>query len=294
MSMESHQTNRIRVTFWGVRGTLPVPGPHTVRYGGNTSCMTIAFGNDNLFIFDAGSGIRELSRHLIAGESRRCDAKIFITHPHWDHINALPFLAPLYIPGNRFEIHGPSNGGMGIRKLVGSQMDGVFFPITMREFGAKLSFRDLQEETLEIDGIEIKTMLLAHPGNCLGYRVNYCGTSICYVTDNELFPPDTPEHDKGYVEKLIGFVHDADMLVTDSTYTDEEYTPKIGWGHSSVSQVVDLAHRARVKALYLFHHDPEQDDRGIDAKLSTARNALEKLRSDTVCYAPAEGSAYQF
>ncbi len=290
--MKPKGSNRICATFWGVRGTLPVPGPKSVRYGGNTSCMTLSIEGDQLFIFDAGSGIKELSNHLMAQPPGRITAKIFISHPHWDHINALPFFAPLYRAGNEFEVCGPANGDMGMRELVGAQMDGIFFPITMREFGARVTFRDLGEEVLPIGDIVVRTLLLNHPGNCLGYRVDYRQASVCYVTDNELIPPSSPQHDPARRERLIEFVRGTDALITDTTYTDAEYESKTGWGHSSVSQVIDLAHHAQVGSLYLFHHDPEQSDDQIDAKLAQARSTLEQLGSRTVCFAPAEGDTF--
>ena len=291
--LERLLVSRMSGTYWGVRGTLPVPGKKSLRYGGNTSCMTLTLGSDELFIFDAGSGIKELSGHIRAQGKRRMSAKIFISHPHWDHINALPFFAPLYVPGNEFEILGPAASERGIQELAAAQMDGVFFPITMREFGAHVSFRDLGEESHSFGDAEVRTMLLNHPGRCLGYRVEFRGASVCYVTDNELIPPGTPGHNPAYVEQLADFVRGTDLLVTDSAYTDGEYAGKLGWGHSSVSQVAELAHRAEVKTLHLFHHDPEQTDDDIDAKLATARDLLAELGSATECFAPAEGSSFQ-
>jgi phosphoribosyl 1,2-cyclic phosphodiesterase len=291
--VERKPSSRISCTFWGVRGTLPVPGRKSLRYGGNTSCVSLSFDNGELFVLDAGSGIKELSSDLMSRRRGPLDAKIFITHPHWDHINSLPFLAPLYAHGNEFEICGPTNGDQGMRELVGVQMDGVFFPITMREFGSRVLFRDLTEETTRVGDIEIRTMLLNHPGRCLGYKIDYRDRSVCYVTDNELVPPGTPRHDPAYLERLIGFVRRTDVLITDTTYTDEEYRDKVGWGHSAVGQVVRLAHRAEVKSLYLFHHDPEQTDDHIDEKLAHARGMLEQLGSKTECIAPAEGDVVQ-
>jgi phosphoribosyl 1,2-cyclic phosphodiesterase len=290
--VERVPSSRISFKFWGVRGTLPVPGEMSLRYGGNTPCVTLAFDNGELFVFDAGSGIKELSNYLMSRSTGRIEAKIFISHPHWDHINSLPFLAPLYIAGNEFEVCGPANGDRGMRQLVGAQMDGIFFPITMREFAAQVLFRDLVEETFGVGDIEIRTMLLSHPGRCLGYRVVYREKSVCYITDNELFPPDLPQHDPAYLERLTGFVEGADALITDTTYTEDEYRGKVGWGHSAVGQVAELAHRAGVKAFYLFHHDPEQTDDHIDAKLASAREVLNGLGSKTECVAPAEGETY--
>ena len=281
--------DRIELAFWGVRGTLPVPGEKALRYGGNTSCISLEFSKDRFFIFDGGTGIKVLSDHLLAQGRTRLDAKVFISHPHWDHINALPFFVPMYMPGNEFEICGACHGDVTMRELISAQMDDVYFPITIKEFGARVYFRDLREQTVEFDDIVIKTMLLSHPGYCLGYRVEYKGRSICYVTDNELYLASDPSYNRTYVRNLTRFVEGTDALITDTTYTDEEYQRKVGWGHSSVGQVVELAHDAKVKVLYLFHHDPDQSDDDIDAKLKTAVGLLGERNSSTRCLAPAEG-----
>lgn len=280
--------DRIELAFWGVRGTLPVPGKKAIKYGGNTSCISLEFPRENLFIFDAGTGIKELSDYLMENKRFRIEAKIFISHPHWDHINALPFFAPLYIQGNDFEICGPSHGDISMCDLISGQMDGVHFPINIKEFSSRVYFRDLAEEEFDIDGIKIRTMLLNHPGHCLGYRVEYKNKTICYVTDNELYPKSSQFYNKNYFSKLVSFVKNADVLITDCTYNDEEYESKISWGHSSTTQVVDLADRAGVKTLYLFHHDPNQTDDDIEAKLKTAQEMLKKKKSATRCLAPKE------
>jgi len=282
--------DKMDLSFWGVRGTLPVPGEKSLRYGGNTSCVTIEFSRGDFFIFDAGSGIKELSNWLMKQGKKKIEAKIFISHPHWDHINALPFFVPLYIQGNIFEILGPRHDDITVHQLISAQMDGVYFPITIQEFASSVTFRDLHEEVLEFDGITIKTMLLHHPGQCLGYRIEYKGRSICYITDNELFLESDEEHyDSFYVKRLVKFIEGADALITDSTYTDEEYANgKVGWGHSCISQVAALAAQAKVKTLYLFHHDPDQDDDAIDAKLASARAILDDLGSNVICEAPTD------
>lgn len=287
-SIHAYIADKIQMTFWGVRGTLPVPGPRAYKYGGNTSCVTLEFAKGQFFIFDAGSGIKELSNELVATRSGKINAKIFISHPHWDHINALPFFAPMYIPGNEFEILGAAHPSSSMRELISAQMDDIYFPITMKEFGSRVYFNDLNQGEFEIDGISVKTMLLSHPGNCLGYRIDYKGRSICYVTDNEMFLPGSPQYDPNYGKNLASFVEGADALITDCTYTDAEYASKIGWGHSCISQVADLAHRANVRTLYLFHHDPDQDDNAIDEKLALAEECLSALNSTTEVLAPTE------
>lgn len=283
--------DKIDLRYWGVRGTIPVSGEQVNRYGGATVCVTLGFANEQFFIFDAGSGIRDLGAWIL-GNRRRLSAKLFISHPHWDHINALPFFAPLYIQGNEFEICGPAQANLSMRDLISAQMEGVYFPITIREFASNVFFRDLREETFDISGITVRTRLLSHPGYCLGYRVDYNGRSICYVTDNELFLPDSDAYNAYYVECLTDFVRDSDVLITDTTYTDAVYKTKVGWGHSCVSQVVDLAHNAEVKELHLFHHDPSESDDDIDAKLKAAQDGLTARDSKTRVLAPAQGDQF--
>jgi phosphoribosyl 1,2-cyclic phosphodiesterase len=244
-------------------------------------------------IFDAGSGIKKLANHLMNTRPGRLAAKIFISHPHWDHINALPFFAPLYIPGNEIEIMGTTHGDADTHKTISAQMDDVYFPVTIREFGARVFFRDLGEENFDVGGFHINTILLSHPGNCLGYRVNYEGRSICYITDNELFPEDSPSHNPEFIRHLTEFVKSADILIADTTYLDEEYPSKTGWGHSCVREVAALAHAANVKKLHLFHHDPDQDDAAIDRKLAEAKSHLAALGSRVECVCPAEGNSYE-
>lgn len=281
--------DKVEARFWGVRGTLPKPGPNALKYGGHTSCITLSFPRGQFFIFDAGSGIREVGASLLASGKTRTEGKIFISHPHWDHINAIPFFAPLYMQGNEFEILGAKQGDITMRELISAQMDGVYFPITLTEFSARTYFRNLEEGTHDVAGIEVQTKLLAHPGRALGYRVNYHGRSFCYVTDQELYLDDSEFFDPHYEKTITEFVRGADVLITDTTYTDEEYKTKVNWGHSCVSKVCELAHNAEVKALYLFHHDPDQDDDAIDAKHAAAQKKLKELGGTVTCVAPREG-----
>ena len=283
-------SNHMVVTYWGVHGTLPVPGPGTLRRGGNTSCMSIEIGGEPLFIFDCGSGIKQLSDHIMASGVQRISARIFISHTHWDHINTVPFFAPLYVRGNQVEIYGPYQGDLTIARAIAAQMEGVYFPVTIREFGAHLVFRDLREESLDFGAVKIDTMLLKHPGSCLGYKITCHGRSVCYITDNELYLPTDPRRDQRYLERLTEFVRGTDVLITDTTYRDHEYPSKVDWGHSCVSEVADLAVRAQVKRLHLFHHDPDQSDDDIDRKLDEMRVQISRLGGKIECDAPAEKS----
>ena len=285
-------TDNVDMTFWGVRGTLPVPGERSLKYGGDTSCVSLEFPKQQFFIFDGGSGIKDLGDWLMSQQRKRIHGKIFISHPHWDHINAIPFFAPLYLQGNEFEILGANQGDTTVRQLISAQMDGVYFPITLTEFAARVYFRDLEEEEFIVDDINVKSMLLSHPGKCLGYRVDYNGRAICYVTDNELFLKSSEFHSKHYEDKLADFCRGSDALITDTTYTDEEYASKEGWGHSCISKVIELADNAEIKTLYLFHHDPAQSDADIDVKFELAKEKLAKRKSKTEVKCPQVGQTF--
>jgi phosphoribosyl 1,2-cyclic phosphodiesterase len=259
----------ISIGFWGTRGTMPMSGPQTLRYGGNTACISLTFPDGHVFVFDAGTGIYALAGHLMKS-GKKLTGTVFLSHPHWDHINFLPFFTPLFVPGNQFEIVGADQDGLSLEQLVANQMDGVHFPITPREWGARVSYRSLSEGSFEIGPARVSTMLLCHPGNCLGYRVEFAGRKIAYVTDNELFPEDSDMFSPAYLNRLTEFVSDSDMLITDTSYTDEEYPKRIGWGHSALSRVVNLAKAGGVKQLQLFHHVPEHSDDDIDKMLNQA------------------------
>jgi CheY-like chemotaxis protein len=290
-SIEEILSSRVVVTYWGVHGTLPTPGPAYHRYGGNTPCVSVEVGGEPLTIFDCGSGIKRLSDHVMASAAgQRFSARIFISHTHWDHINTVPFFAPLYIRGNEIELFGPYQGDLTIERAISAQMESVYFPVTIREFGSHLTFRDLREETLEFGPVRIDTMLLSHPGYCLGYKLTARKRTVCYITDNELYLQSDKRHNPRYVEQLATFVRGADVLITDTTYRDSEYPAKVDWGHSCVSEVAKLAARAEVKRLHLFHHDIDQTDDVIDLKLKEAREVLKRLGSKVECAAPAEGS----
>jgi len=280
--------DRMELIFWGVRGTLPVPGKKTIKYGGNTSCVSLRFASGQMFIFDAGSGIKELSDYLTEEGHLPINANIFVSHPHWDHINAVPFFSPLYQKGSELHVFGPAHGDTSVKDIIFGQMDGVHFPSKAKAFTANVHFHNLREETLSLDHVTIRTMLLNHPGYCLGYRLDYKGRSICYITDNELYPKDSPYYNDTYEDKLINFIQGADALIMDSTYLEEEYVDRVTWGHSSVNRVTEIADLAGVHAFYLFHHDPDQTDTEIEEKLKVAQKLLKAGQSKTRCIAPRE------
>lgn len=288
--LESLIKEKIAIKFWGCRGTLPVAGERSLKYGGNTNCIEVNIANKHNFIFDAGTGIKELSNFIMRHNKVPYVGKIFLTHPHYDHINGIPFFVPLYMKGNDFEFFGPDQGTVTLEQWLGMQMDSLFFPVTMKEFSSSVSFHSLTEETIDIDGVQVHTLYLNHPGHCLGYRIEYKDKSFCYITDNELYlKEDKQRYNKEEVERLISFINDTDVLIIDATYTDDEYKFKIGWGHSPLSNVVDVADRAKVKLLCLHHHDPDQCDEDIDHKLRLAQKMLKDRNSATRVVAPHEG-----
>jgi phosphoribosyl 1,2-cyclic phosphodiesterase len=251
------------VRFWGVRGSIPTPGPATIKYGGNTSCVEMRCGG-HLLIFDAGSGLRELGLELAKGGS--VDADLFLSHTHHDHLVGLPFFGPAFEPRNKLRVWaGHLQPERTIESVLRDFMADPLFPVPLEIFGAQVTFRDFRAgETLSpCPGVTVRTAALNHPNRATGYRVEYAGKSACYITDTE-HEPGKPD---ATVLKLIA---DADILIYDATYTDEEFPRYKGWGHSTWQEAVRLAKAARVKSLALFHHDPCHDDPMLDGVAAKA------------------------
>ena len=279
----------MQLTAWGVRGTLPVPQMGYIRFGGNTSCYSLQFSPTRHLVFDAGTGIKNCGSDMLKGGSKNLNIDLLITHPHWDHINAFPFFAPLYMPGNIVRVHGCAQESSGFEQLIVAQMDGTYFPVTVREFGAQLNFHEIGEQEMDLDGIRVRTMLLKHPGHCLGYRVDFGGRSFCYITDNELYHANSQFADEEFLHLLADFCRGANVLIHDCTYFDEEYASKVHWGHSPLSEVCRLAHMAEAERLWIHHHDPSQDDFAIERKLDFCQYTLKSMGSETIAVLPNEG-----
>lgn len=275
------------VKFWGVRGSIPCPGPGTMKYGGNTACIELRFPEiDRLIIIDAGSGIRELGNHIMANDLPKgpVRADIFLTHTHWDHIMGFPFFTPIYVPGTCLKVHGPVHySGETLEEIVGAQLVYRYFPVRQAELAARIDYLLLKEGSSDLgDGITLTTKYLNHPILCLGYRFDYKGKVFCTAYDTEPFcnlfctDPMDPSYDEGMALEgaqvameqnaaIEQFFSGADLLVHDSQYTAEEYQGKYGgWGHSSFEHAIAAAQRAGVKRLALFHHDPLRTDGQID------------------------------
>jgi phosphoribosyl 1,2-cyclic phosphodiesterase len=293
------------VRFWGTRGSIPTPGPRTVRYGGNSSCVEVRTAGGELFILDAGTGIRELGLALGA---ELTDAHILLTHTHWDHISGLPFFNPAFRDGNHLTICAARGLDKHLQDVLAGQMEHTYFPVPLRHLAARLDYRELVEETLTVGSATITTHYLNHTAICLGYRIDADGRSVAYVSDHEpyglgVYGPSPPAEliGRGLLDgvdhvgdrRLIEWVRGADLIVQDAQYTPEEYPNKIGWGHGSTDYVVDVAVAAGARRLALHHHDPHHDDVMVDRMVAYCRQRVAARGAATEVFGAAEGLAVE-
>ncbi|HOJ64046.1 MAG TPA: MBL fold metallo-hydrolase [Spirochaetota bacterium] len=268
-----------KIKFWGVRGSIPCPGPLTAKYGGNTSCIQIKLGLDYQIIIDCGSGIRELSASLLSDPEIKKPLKIylFLSHTHWDHIMGFPFFTPIYIPNSEIDIYGPvSFEDEPLDKVVGGQLTYRYFPVRIDELRSNIKYQRLKEGSMELPhGVKISYKFLNHPIMCLGYKITYEGKTFATCYDHEpfinLFENDPENREEGRIaceeqnRAIFEFYKNVDLLVHDSQYTTVEYSKYVGWGHSTYKYAITQALKARVKKLALFHHDPNRTDRQLDS-----------------------------
>jgi phosphoribosyl 1,2-cyclic phosphodiesterase len=256
--------------FWGVRGSIPTPGPATARYGGNTTCLELRI-QGRIIIIDAGSGISPLGSALVDEFGVEPLSLVLLnTHTHWDHIQGFPFFIPAYMKNNRIRVLGRDPKPDSLKSIFQNQMDGNHcFPVPLEAMKCDMSFEHLNpdgEAATEIEGVKVATCPTNHPGGCLAYRFNTSGGSLVFLSDHETDGPDE--------DQILEFIRDADVLIADCQYTNEEIATRRGWGHGCCQSVVSLALKANIRRLYMTHHDPSHDDEFIDTMLSGARNLV--------------------
>jgi phosphoribosyl 1,2-cyclic phosphodiesterase len=294
MSAKAATSTRLRL--WGVRGSVPVPGPTTVRYGGNTSCVEVR-ADGEIIVLDAGTGIRPLG--LALEEEFKSDPiklTLLLTHAHWDHIQGLPFFAPSQRGKNHINIRGYDGADTGLRQILEGIMAPPFFPVPLNEMAGEIDIKKLEATEFSIGKVRVHSTVVNHPGGCTGYRLFTSAGSIAYLPDHEPYEtkthPEPVESSKSGRNGLVEFLRDADILILDTQYTDEEYDGHVGWGHGSLSSVVALALDARVHKLLLFHHDPNHDDAKIDTMLEEARQLAKKSGKSVEVDAAREGAEF--
>ncbi len=261
--------NRAEVSFWGTRGGISTPGRSTEKYGGNTPCVSVGYGND-LFILDAGTGIRILGNELImSGQLKTKQLHLFLTHTHWDHIQGMPFFVPAYLKGTRLVVYGsPSKGGF-LESILRGQMDYDYFPVDLASLSADLHIVEMEDQQVQFGDVTVTwEEQVYHPGGCLRYRFDFGGKRVVFASDvelNQVFGKDYPtDEEKMHAQQYLRFIQGSDLLIGDGQYTAEQYTSKVAWGHTSMELLMEIAHRAGVKKLAVYHHDPDHSDTMID------------------------------
>lgn len=287
----------MRARFWGTRGSCPAPGAHTLRFGGNTTCLELRTDDDGLVIFDAGSGIRELGLTLAAasgGAPVRGD--VFFSHAHWDHIQGLPFFTPAFQKGNQFRLFGSPALERSLEVVLRQQMSPVVFPVAFDQLSARMEFAPFGSYAHEGNGYSLRAINVRHPGGALGFRVNPPGApdrSIVFIPDNELDRDGDRAEDASTRDALVDFARGARILIHDAMYTGAEYMNHRGWGHSSYRDAVDFAIAAEVETLVLFHHEPERSDDALDAMLALCHQMVSERNGHVRVIAAAEGESLE-
>jgi phosphoribosyl 1,2-cyclic phosphodiesterase len=283
-----------RITFWGARGSIPTPGPQTARYGGNTSCVTVetdGTGGPHLMVLDAGTGIRAAGRALVEARQGPLVVDLLVSHTHWDHIQGLPFFAPLFDERSEVRIWGPKQGAVDLEQILREQMNPVVFPVPLEQLDAKLTVTHVQPGAFDVGGFAVRTMPLRHPGTTFAYRLvpRAGGPHVVYIPDNELGSGGSYDEGPRWRRDLVSFVDGADLLIHDAMFTTRELDGHRGWGHSSYAEAVTLAVDGAVRKLVLFHHRPERDDAGMDALVKDAKALAARAAPALEVVAAVEG-----
>lgn len=255
---KEHLKPTVRVRFWGVRGSTPCANYENIQYGGNTSCVEIDYpGMEELLILDSGTGIRNLGNYLERKKEHKFVGRIFITHPHWDHIQGFPFFKPFYSPNNKFTIYLPEQYRGGAQEILSGHLTKTFFPVTLDMLDAELEYVTIAEEVREFDHYSIEYLVANHPTKTAMYKIKIGGLVIVYAPDNELPLKSSPIR---FLENYEEFIKGCDLLIHDAQFTLKQYDQRAGWGHSAWERVVEIAKKAQVKNLILTHHDPDSND----------------------------------
>jgi phosphoribosyl 1,2-cyclic phosphodiesterase/ActR/RegA family two-component response regulator len=278
------------IKFWGTRGSIATPGPATMRYGGNTSCVEMRCG-DTILMLDCGTGAREMGNSLaqeFAG--RALEIHLFISHTHWDHIQGFPFFAPAYMPNSKITVYSARGCDKPLDRIFTGQMDASYFPVAMSDLAATLRFIELDGDIV-LGDTKIEHMFLNHPGIAVGFRIHGGGKTISYLTDHEVYcrMRGDLDHYRKLDEQVNQFAADSDLYIREAQYTDEEYPKKKGWGHSTASDAVKSAVQARARQLALYHHDPMHDDHELDRIVAGCRTQIQEYGVNLACFAAADG-----
>jgi phosphoribosyl 1,2-cyclic phosphodiesterase len=280
------EVTTMRVKFWGVRGSIACPGPSTLKYGGNTACVEVRLANNELVIIDCGTGIRQLGAGLMK-EKKPVNATILLSHGHMDHVYGFPFFGPAYMKTNHFVVKGCAPEGHTLRSMIEKQMGDVYFPVEFDGLNAEVDFSECCITCEDICDTKITAHPTNHPGGGRGYRLTEHAKSMVYLTDNEL---RSEAKDAKPFDSFVEFCRGAHLLIHDTQYTPEEYeTWTKGWGHSRYTDVAELAVKADVEILALFHHDPDHDDAFLEEMLEKTRNMVRRLGGNTECVLAREG-----
>jgi phosphoribosyl 1,2-cyclic phosphodiesterase/CheY-like chemotaxis protein len=282
----------MRVKFWGTRGSIAKAGADTLRYGGSTSCIQVITNNGSMIVFDCGTGAHNLGQSLMKNPGVPMRGHLFISHTHWDHIQGIPFFAPLYQQGNRWDIYAPRSLLTSIQETLAGQMQHTYFPIDLEKLGASIHYHDLVEGELTVENIHIRTHYLNHTALTLGYRLECDGVVLVYACDHEPYSHELAVKDgEMNNEELLhaAFLKKADLVIHDAQYTNEQFPEKIGWGHSTFTYAMRMCEYAGVKRLALTHHDPLHNDEAIDHIVQRAKQILQEKKSSLDVFAACEG-----